>query len=251
MLAAALMVPSAAMYAQGVTTAGIHGNVSDVLGHAVNAVVRVRDIATGFSVDVRTSRGRFVVPGLEPGGPYAVTVRALGFALQNRDAILLALGEQREMNFEMQPIAARMDTILVAASRVSFDRAHPGGGTGTLIAESQLEHLPTLNRDLYDFLRLVPQISTKISLSSPAISAAGQNFRFNEFLINGVSERTFSGGVSNAFAGSKSIPLDAVKEYEVLLAPYDVRVWSLLGCARQHGHEIGNECDPRLRVRFR
>ena len=177
-LAAALMVPSAATHAQGVTTAGIRGNVSDALGHAVNAVVRVRDIATGFSVDVRTSRGRFHVPGLEPGGPYAVNVRALGFAPQNRDAILLALGDMREINFEMQPIAARMDTVTVAASRVSFDRAHPGGGTGTLISESQLEHLPTLNRDLYDFLRLVPQISTKISLSSPAISAAGQNFRF-------------------------------------------------------------------------
>ena len=71
------------------------------------------------------------------------------------------VGEIREINFVMQPIAARMDTVSVTASRVSFDRAHPGGGTGTLISESQLEHLPTLNRDLYDFLRLVPQISTR------------------------------------------------------------------------------------------
>src|SRR5437763_1106993 len=80
--AAALMVQSAAVRAQGVTTAGIQGSVRDVLGQDVDAAVHVRDIATGFSVDVRTSRGRFLVPGLESGGPYAVTVRALGFAPQ-------------------------------------------------------------------------------------------------------------------------------------------------------------------------
>jgi hypothetical protein len=228
-LAAALIFPSAAIRAQGVTTAGIRGSVRDALGHAVDATVRVREIATGFSADVRAAHGRFLIQGLEPGGPYVVTARALGFAPQQRDAIVLTLGELREINFQMQPVAARMDTVTVAAPTSSLDRAHPGGGIGTLISESQLEHLPTLNRDLYDFLRLVPQISTKISLSSPAISAAGQNFRFNEFLINGVSERTLSGGVSNAFGGSKSVPLDAVKEYEVLLAPYDVRYGDFSG----------------------
>ncbi len=225
-----MVFPSTAVGAQGVTTAGIRGSVhADVSGRAAGATIRVSDSATGFVVEVRASGGRFLVPGLEPGGPYVVSARALGFAPQKSDAIFLTLGELREIRFTLQPIAARMDTIIVDAPSASLDRAHPGGGTGTLISESQLEHLPTLNRDLYDFLRLVPQISTKISLSSPAMSAAGQNFRFNEFLINGVSERTFSGGVSNAFSGSKSIPLDAVKEYEVLLAPYDVRYGNFAG----------------------
>jgi hypothetical protein len=82
---------------------------------------------------------------------------------------------------------------------------------------------------VYDFVRLVPQISTKISLSNPGLSAGGMGFRFNNFLINGVSERTLGGGVSRAFAGGKSIPLDAVQEYEVLLAPYDVRYGDFAG----------------------
>ena len=228
-LAAALIFPSAVVRAQGVTTAGIRGRVTDVLEQPVDATIRVSHGATGFSVEVRASHGRFLVQGLEPGGPYVVTVRALGFGPQIRGAIVLTLGELRELDFEMQPISARLDTVTVAASNVTPGRAHPGGGTGTLISESQLEHLPTLNRDLYDFVRLVPQISTKISLSSPGLSAAGVNFRFNEFLINGVSERTLSGGVSPAFGGVKSIPLDAVKEYEVLLAPYDVRYGDFAG----------------------
>ncbi len=229
-VASTLLLFPAAIAAQAVTTAGIHGRVSGGGRENIDARVRVSDDATGFAVEARTTPGgQFLIQGLEPGGSYTVVARSLGYVLQGREKILLTLGETREINFVLQPVAARMDTVTVSASTASFDRAHPGGGTGTLISESQLDHLPTLNRDLYDFLRLVPQVSTKISLSSPAISAAGQNFRFNEFLINGVSERTFSGGVSNAFAGSKSIPLDAVKEYEVLLAPYDVRYGDFSG----------------------
>ncbi|MGE5101008.1 MAG: carboxypeptidase regulatory-like domain-containing protein, partial [Deltaproteobacteria bacterium] len=228
-LAVGLLLPFAHVLAQGVTTAGIHGRISAGSGRDIEALLRVSNDATGFTVEVRASGGRFLVEGLDPGGPYTVAAHALGFAPQQRKGILLTLGELRELDFEMQPLAVRMDTVNVVAPSGSSDRAHPGGGTGTLISESVLEHLPTLNRDLYDFVRLVPQISTKISLSNPGLSAGGVNFRFNEFLINGVSERTLSGGVSNAFAGSKSIPLDAVKEYEVLLAPYDVRYGDFSG----------------------
>ena len=63
--------------------------------------------------------------GLEPGDPYVISVRALGFVPQTLDAILLALGELRKINFEMQPIAARMDTVSVSASTSPFDRATP------------------------------------------------------------------------------------------------------------------------------
>jgi hypothetical protein len=225
-----LLLPSATAWAQGVTTAGIHGTVSAGVQHNVDARIRVSHDATGFSVEVRAAAGRFFVQGLEPGGPYTVTARALGFVPERRAVIALTLGELREINFDLKPIAARLDTVAVVAKGNAPDRrAHPGGGTGTVISESLLEHLPTLNRDLYDFLRLVPQISTKISLSNPGMSAAGVGFRFNEFLINGVSERTLSGGVSGAFAGAKSLPLDAVKEYQVLLAPYDVRYGDFAG----------------------
>ena len=85
------------------------------------------------------------------------------------------------------------------------------------------------NRDLYDFLRLVPQISTKISLQSPGFSAAGAGLRFNNFLINGASERTLAGGVSSAFGGTRSIPLAAVQEYQVLVSPFDVRYGDFAG----------------------
>ena len=211
--------------AQGVSTTGIRGRVENDVRQPLDARVRVTHEATGFSIEVRAARGRYLVQGLEPGGPYTVTVRALGLAARHTTSIFLALGELRQVDFALQAIAARLDTVTV----VSRDQWPARGGTGATISQQMLDRLPTLSRDLYDFVRLVPQISTKISLSNPGLSAGGMGFRFNNFLINNVSERTVSGSVSNAFAGTKSIPLAAVQEYQVLLAPYDVRYGDFAG----------------------
>jgi hypothetical protein len=211
--------------AQGVTTAGIRGLVRTELGPRIDARIRVSHDATGHAVEVHAPSGRFVIQGLEPGGPYTVTVRALGYAPSNRARIYLALGELRDIDVVMQPVAATLDTVEVVV--VEGVRTH--AGTGTMISERSLDRLPTLNRDLYDFVRLVPQLSTKISLASPGVSAGGMGFRYNNFLINGVSERTLGGGVSSAFAGNRSLPLDAVLEYQALLAPYDVRYGDFAG----------------------
>jgi hypothetical protein len=214
---------------QGVTSAGVHGKVS-TSERGTSVRLTIRHDSTGHSIDVAVSHGRYLVQNLEPGGPYSVTARAVGFRPVRRDNFFLRLGELQRLDFELLPLVTALDTITVVASDHSMHRgAHADGGTGMSIPAEQLERLPTLNRDLYDFVRLVPQISTKISLVNPGLSAGGTGFRFNNFLINGTSDRTLSGNVSTAFAGSKSIPLDAVKEYQVLLAPYDVRYGDFAG----------------------
>jgi hypothetical protein len=213
-----------------VATAGVRGFVSAEQTRDVDARVEITNIGTGFSVEVRASGGRFLAQGLEPGGPYNITVRSVGFVPQRQGGVFLRLGELSEIRFVLEPVVAGLDTVTVIAQRPdAYTSSHADGGTATTISASLLERLPTLNRDVYDFVRLVPQISTKISLPNPGLSAGGMGFRFNNFLINGVSERTLGGGVSRAFAGGKSIPLDAVQEYEVLLAPYDVRYGDFTG----------------------
>ena len=211
--------------AQGVTTAGVRGRVRAELRSEVDARVRVSHDATGHSVEVRAPRGRFVINGLEPGGPYTVSVRALGFAPWRSAGLYLTMGELRDIDIALRPLTAALDTLKV----VVVQGMHGGGGTGTIISERSLDRLPTLNRDLYDFVRLVPQLSTKISLASPGFSAGGMGFRFNNFLINGVSQRTFGGSVSSPAGGIRSVPLDAVREYQMLLAPYDVRYGDFAG----------------------
>ena len=232
-IAAALLLafPDSFAAAQGVATSGIRGSIRAEDGSSTDGTrVRVTHTSTGFSVEVNARRGSFLVQGLEPGGPYSVVVRRLGFVVQQQERVHLALGDLLEMNFVLRPAAVELQAVtVVARDRLDQSATHAHGGTATTIDQSLVHRLPTLNRDLYDFVRLVPQISTKIGLSNAGFSAGGVGFRFNNFLVNGVSERTTSGNVSNGFSGAKSVPLDAVKEYQVLLAPYDVRYGDFAG----------------------
>lgn len=194
------------------------------------AHVRVTHSATGTAAEVTARGGRFLVQGLEPGGPYTITLRRIGFVPQQRDGVFLRLGEMRELEFVLRPQSVQLDTMTVVASGIpAYSPVHAHGGTGMTISDPLLHSLPTLNRDFYDFLRLVPQISTKVGLPNAGVSAGGVGFRFNNFLIGGVSERSLSGSVASSFSGAKSVPLDAVQEYQVLLAPYDVRYGDFAG----------------------
>ena len=96
-------------------------------------------------------------------------------------------------------------------------------GTTTTISDSALRRLPTLNRNFQDFVQLVPQVST----TTGYLSGGGANLRQNAIQIDGAQSGDMFGlgtsGQPGAQANAKSIPLDAVKEYQVLLSPFDVR----------------------------
>ena len=212
--------------AQGVATTGVQGVVTSSTAGGVDARVDIVDVATGFSVSVHATNGRFFATGLDPGKSYDIAVHSIGFVSERRTGIVLTLGTMTQLQIVLEPAPSTLDTLTVLASK-GFSRV-TDGGTRTTITPTQLDRLLTLDRNVYDFLSLVPQISTKIGLSSPGASAAGMGFRFNNFLIDGVSERT-PGGVSRAFGGATSIQLDAVQEYQVLIAPYDIRYGDFAG----------------------
>ena len=55
------------------------------------------------------------------------------------------------------------------------------------------------------------------------LSAQGQNFRFNSFLVDGVQATDTFGLNSNGFSSLRSpIPLDAIQSFSVELSPYDL-----------------------------
>jgi hypothetical protein len=164
---------------------------------------------------------------LEIGGPYTIQVERLGYFPQRLEDVFLGLGEPRRVEFVLDTAPIAVDTLRVLAS-AEYPNVNTHGGTATTLADSLLHRLPTLNRNLYDFVRLVPQISTKTGLAA-SMSGGGVGLRFNDFLINGASERTLSGGLTSNQNGGKSVPLEAVREYQVLLAPYDVRYGDFAG----------------------
>ena len=224
----ALAIATRAAPAQGITTAAIHGTVASEDGASIDgARIRVISSATGFVLDAHVSRGRFLVQGIEVGGPYIIEIRQIGFVPQRSAPVYVALGEPVKVRFVLRPLPVALDTVLVAG-RVRDASASASGAT-TVIPEAMVHRLPTLNRNFYDFVALAPQVSTKVGSRRSGVSAAGANLRFNSFLINGADERFVNGSVSAAANVGKSIPLDAVKEFQVLIAPYDVRYGDFAG----------------------
>ena len=219
-----LVLPQAAA-AQGLASGGIRGSVRNAQGDGLEgAAIRVVNTATGFVVRTQVVGEGFLVQGLEPGGPYVVEVRHIGFLPQRSRPLHLTLGEPLTVDFVLQPAAIQLEAIDVEAPAVP-----PAAGVGTTIPEAVVHRLPTLNRNFQDFVTLAPHVSTKVGGGRTGVSGAGANFRFNSFLVNGADERFVNGSVSAAASIGKSIPLDAVKEYQVLVTPYDVRYGDFAG----------------------
>jgi hypothetical protein len=96
-----------------------------------------------------------------------------------------------------------------------------------------LADLPTLDRRFTDLARLTPQIANRDGDDGLGVSVVGQNNRYNTIQIDGttVNDRFGLGrtGTSGGQANGKPIGYDAVKEYQVELAPYDVRLGNFTG----------------------
>jgi hypothetical protein len=226
--APALLLFATQLAAQGIGTGAIRGTVRSDENRALDATITIRNLATGVLSRTRVRDGRYLAQGLEIGGPYVIEVRRLGFTFQKSPPVKLALGDALEIDFIMKPVPLSLDTMTVTGNSVEVGEVG-GGGTATTIHDEMLHNLPTLNRNVFDFLPLAPQLSTKVGAGRTGLSAGGANIRFNNFLINGVDERAVNGNVSLGINGAKSVPLDAVKEYQVLIAPYDVRYGDFTG----------------------
>lgn len=214
--------------AQSPTTGAIAGRVLDESGGGLTgAEVFVTNRASGVSVRaISRGDGRYLVSGLEVGGPYSVTVRRMGSAAVTRTGFFLSLGQQLQVDvaLERQPTMLQGMERRVARDRL-FSRAHKG--TEALLSDSLIHQMPVINRDLYDLVRLVPQMSTWY-----ALSASGAGPRVNSIRIDGISDQVPSSNLaSGALYGGRVLPLDAVKEYQVSLSPFDVRQGSFAGAS--------------------
>jgi hypothetical protein len=226
--AALLAIPLAtgALAAQGVSTGAVTGSVTTEQGQPVeNAQIQVTNVSTGFSVGVNTtSAGRYYVAGLEVGNNYRVSARRIGFRPIVKNDVSIALSETRRVDFVLEQQAATLGEITVTAAQDPvITPSHQGAET--TVSDSALRRLPTLNRNFTDFVALTPQVST--TLFNGGLSGGGTNNRYNNVQIDGTSEADVFGlgstGQPGGQANGKSIGLEAVKEYKVLLSPYDVR----------------------------
>jgi hypothetical protein len=216
-----------------VTTGGITGQVADSSGAPIaDATVEVLNPETGLRRVVTVNqRGNYTVLGLGPGGPYRVTFRAIGHRPVVREDVQVALSQTTRADATLARQAVEVEELVVVAEAAGADFAPSRQGTQTTINDTLLRRLPTLDRDFTDFVKLTPQV--QVREGEGGITAAGQNNRFNTVQVDGatVNDRFGLGrtGQAGGQADGRSVGLEAVKEYQVLLSPYDVRQGNFSG----------------------
>jgi len=212
------------LHAQGVTTAGISGRITDPDGGPIAGVL-IEVLHEGTGVAVRATSddaGRFRVANLRPGGPYTLTASRIGLRAARREAISLSIGQLLVVDIALSAEAVEMPAISVRVeSDPVFDRTRMG--SVTKIDQPTLERLPTISRDFTEFAQLSPLVK----VDEEGIAVAGSNLRFNNIQIDGALNQDVFGlsptGVAGGQARGRVIPLSAIEELQVLIAPFDVR----------------------------
>jgi len=211
--------------AQGVTTSAISGVVRDNAGAPLaGARVTATHLPSGTSY-VATSRadGRVSIPGMRVGGPYRVTVVAIGFEPMSQNDIYLSLGVQYDLAFSMrQQAVALQEVVVTAEGETVFSSERTGAATA--IRQAEIQTLPTTTGRITDFTRMVPQVR--------GTSFAGADGRLNNITVDGAPFNN-SFGLGDGQPGGRTsvapIAMDAIEQLQINIAPYDVRQGNFVG----------------------
>lgn len=218
------VLAASSLGAQGVTTAAIAGTVTGEGGiGVVGAIISAthQPSGTSYATTVRAD-GRFSIAGMRVGGPYLITARAIGFEPRVLDGVMLELGVTSDMAFTMSPTLVRLDAVAITAEGGQMSSSRTGAST--TVGSDALAAFPTIGRTITDFTRLTPQ-------ATGFGSFAGMDNRLNNISVDGSYFNNSFGlsGQPGGRTGVSPIPLDAVDQLQIAIAPYDVRQGNFIG----------------------
>jgi outer membrane receptor protein involved in Fe transport len=212
---------------QGVTTAAINGKVVDQNGEPLPAATIVavhQPSGTVYGITTRDN-GNYNLLGMRVGGPYKVTVSYIGYKTETRDSIWLNLGQSLTLNFRLTATSVQLNEVSVTANRnvvISSDRT----GASQRVSAEQIQQIPTISRSLTDLTKLSPLFS------ATGYSAAGKSGRYNNIQLNGTQFNDLFGlgeGAPGSGEGANAISLDEIQEFQIVIAPFDVRYGGFTG----------------------
>jgi hypothetical protein len=239
----------AGVYAQGTTSSSLGGVVTDSSGSpVVGAEISAVDTSSGTKyATVSRAGGRWDIANVRTGGPFRITASANG-QTKTRGGIYTTLQQVTDVNLQLGggpgPQAptttttttegATTERVVVESTAVQDLYSSDRTGASTYVDRKEINNLPTITRSLNDYIRLTPQIST---LGRQGASAAGQNNRSNNIQIDGatISDAfglaTAGGGTGAPTESAEPISLDAIDQFRVNIAPFDVRESNFAGAS--------------------
>jgi hypothetical protein len=233
LLALLLLLPSL-VFAQA-DTGTLAGTVKDTSGAVVpDAMVTARNSATGAQRSVQTgSDGVYTFPGLAPA-PYDVTVSKAGFA-DYKAQVTVTVGGHATLDapLSVSQVSTTVEVVAVPVAEVNTQTQE----VSQIVTPEQVENLPSLTRNPYDFVALAGNISggdRSTSTNNPQLgTGGGQNvasFRGAGYNINGqrsADTELLLDGVENINVFDNTIgliiPQDAVQEFRVITNNFDAQ----------------------------
>jgi len=211
------------------TSAGVGGQVTSAAGSpVVGAEVTITHTESGTVSRATTdASGRYNARGLRVGGPYTITINKAGEGTKTEEGVYLNLNQVNTVNANLagDVAATNLDAVQVVAIAGGLDIfSATKMGTGTNVTRETMDALPSANRNIQDYVRLDPRIS-QVSKADGAISAGGQNTRYNAIRIDGISASDpFGLGSNNLPTERQPVSMDAIQEINIDLANYDTTI---------------------------
>jgi hypothetical protein len=223
-------------FGQGATTAAISGTVYDENDQPLPGatVVAVHEPTGTQYGNTTNTEGRFRLANMQVGGPYTVAVTFIGYQANTKDNITLTLGQTLNLTFGLAEQTTQLEGVEVIGSQNDvFDGTRTG--QQTVLDQQQINEIPTISRAIGDFARFNPLANISENTDGFEISLGGQNNRYNSIYIDGAINNDVFGlagsGTNGGQTGVQPISIDAIEQFQVNVAPFDVRQSGFTGGA--------------------
>lgn len=203
------------------TTSSVRGSVTDENGNAIaGATVVVTHVPSGTrSTQTTDASGGFNAAGLRLGGPFTVSVSADGFEAAEQEIGFLTAGQAQRISVQL---AEAGKTIVVSGARQK-SAISLATGAATVLSARDILGVANVNRDIRNLAARNPLVNLDAT-NGNAISIAGQNNRYNRFTVDGVAFGDPFGLESGGLVSARGpVPLDAIGEFAVEIAPVDIQ----------------------------
>ncbi|MGY6550426.1 MAG: TonB-dependent receptor [Erythrobacter sp.] len=225
-LAATSMI-SAPVAAQE-TTSSVRGTVTDADGNPIpGAEVTVTHQPSGTRSELTTDAGgNFNASGLRLGGPFIVTVTAPGYEPTEEEIGFLSAGQAQRVGIAMAELGQE---IVVSGSR-QRSAISLATGAATVLTARDVFGVANVDRTIQNLAQRDPLVT--VAPNRQGIQIAGQNNRFNRFTVDGVDFSDPFGLEAGGLVSNRGpVPLDAIGEFSVEVAPVDIQQGNFLGGA--------------------
>jgi len=226
--ASVIAMAATTAYAQEVTGT-IRGDVQDDAGNPIaGATVTITHVPSGTrSTQSTDNSGSFSAPNLRVGGPFDVQVAAPGFDGAKSTIVSIQSGQPQRIAVVLVGEGA---TIEVTTSRAPSSISLATGPSTSLNAR-EITTVSNVNRDVRNLAARDPMVNLDAT-NNGSISIAGQNNRFNRFSVDGIAFGDPFGLESGGLASARgAVPLDAIAEFTVEVAPVDIQQGGFQGGA--------------------